>query len=153
MLYTGKGDDGTTKTFWCNQRISKSSEIAEALGTVDEINALLGVLKIKGGTMNAVMELDYHTLLSDVQQDLFIIQAEIAGADKTMNHERVKKLEDWVNAIEKELPPITTFFVSGGTELGALSDFARTVSRRAERRVVAALEADPAKDTHRSLHI
>ena len=47
MLYTRKGDNGTTKTFSCDQRISKSSTIAEALGTLDEINSFLGLCKIK----------------------------------------------------------------------------------------------------------
>ena len=151
MLYTGRGDNGTTRTFGCDQRISKSSAVAEALGAVDETNSLLGVLKMEGRQTPSVSGLDYHALLSGVQQDLFVIQAELAGADKTMEHARVKKLEDWVNAIEKELPPISSFFVSGGTKLGALCDYARTVSRRAERRVVAALENDPAKDNHKDL--
>ena len=142
MLYTGKGDNGTTKLFGCDQRLSKSSAIAEALGSVDEINALLGVLKIKGGETKAVSSLTYHALLSDTQQDLFVVQAQLAGAAKAMDTARVEKVEGWINAIEKELPPITTFFVSGGTELGALADFARTVARRAERRVVAALEEE-----------
>ncbi|MDO8490237.1 MAG: ATP:cob(I)alamin adenosyltransferase [bacterium] len=142
MLFTGKGDDGTTKTFGCNQRISKSSAIAEALGSVDEINSLLGVVKMQGGKTAATGEMDYHALLSDVQQDLFIVQAELAGAEKKMDSARVEKLSGWVNAIEKELPPITSFFISGGTELGALCDYARTVARRAERRVVDALRND-----------
>ena len=47
MLYTRKGDSGTTKTFGCDQRISKSSSIAEALGTLDEINSYLGICKVK----------------------------------------------------------------------------------------------------------
>jgi cob(I)alamin adenosyltransferase len=151
MLYTGKGDNGTTKTFGCDQRISKSSAIAEALGAVDEINAFLGVVKIEGGSTRAVGGLDYHALLSFVQQDLFVIQAELAGADKRMERARVAKAESWVNAIEKELPPITSFFVSGGTKLGALCDVARTVARRAERRVVAALLSNPAKESHMEL--
>lgn len=151
MLYTGKGDDGTTTIFGCNQKISKSSAIAEALGHVDEINSLLGVLKMEGGKTAAIAGLTYHALLSDVQQDLFVVQAELAGADKKMEKERVTKVEGWVSAIESELPTIKTFFVSGGTKLGAMGDFARTVSRRAERRVVAALEADPAKDLHKEL--
>jgi len=150
-LFTGKGDNGTTKTFGCDQRISKSSAIAEALGNVDEINSLLGVVKMKGGSAPAVSGLDYHTLLGDVQQDLFVVQAELAGADKRMTAEKVTKVGDWVNAIEKELPPITSFFVSGGTELGAFCDYARTVSRRAERRVVAALEPDGGRDVHKEL--
>lgn len=142
MLYTGKGDNGTTKLFGCDQRMSKSSAIAEALGTVDEINSLIGFVKMKGKEVLAVDSLTYHDLLSDVQQDLFVVQAELAGADKKMDQERVKKVEDWIAAIEKELPPIKSFFVSGGTELGAHCDVARTVARRAERRVVAALEIE-----------
>ncbi len=145
MLYTGKGDNGTTALFGCDQRISKSSAIAEALGTVDEINSLLGIVKMEGGNTIAVPGLSYLDVLSDVQQDLFIAQAELAGADKKMDVERVKKVEAWIASIEAELPPISSFFVSGGTTLGATCDFARTVSRRAERRVVSALEiADPA---------
>lgn len=151
MLYTGKGDGGTTKTFGCNQRISKSSAVAEALGNVDEINSLLGVVKMNGGSTTAVGGFNYHAIISDVQQDLFVVQAELAGTDKKMEHARIQKLEDWVNAIEKEMPPISSFFVSGGTELGALCDYARTVSRRAERRVVAALENDVAKESHKEM--
>ena len=47
MLYTRKGDNGTTKTFGCDQRISKSSAIAEALGSLDEINSFMGICKVK----------------------------------------------------------------------------------------------------------
>jgi cob(I)alamin adenosyltransferase len=88
----------------------------------------------------AVAGLDYYDLLSDVQQDLFVVQAELAGADKKMDVERVKKVEGWIADIEKELPPIKSFFVSGGCEEAALCDVARTIARRAERRTVAALE-------------
>jgi cob(I)alamin adenosyltransferase len=150
MLYTGKGDDGTTKTFGCDQRISKSSAIAEALGSVDEVNALLGVLKMHTDDTEAILGLLWRELLADVQQDLFVIQAEFAGAEKKMDKTRVEKLEGWVNAIEKELPPITTFFVSGGTALGARCDHARTVARRAERRVVEAVEREENEKEERS---
>lgn len=146
MLYTGKGDDGTTGLFGCDQRLSKSSAIAEALGVVDETNALLGVLKLKGGMTLAVDGLSYAALLDDVQQDLFVVQAELAGSDKRMDAGRVEKLEGWVNAIEQALPPIHSFFVSGGCELAALCDHARTVARRAERRVIAAREGEGAHD-------
>lgn len=140
MLYTGKGDNGTTKLFGCDQRISKSSAISEALGATDETNSLLGVLKMRAGDMKAVDGLTYHDLLDDVQQDIFVVQAQLAGAEKHVDKERVEKIEQWVGLVEKELPPITSFFVSGGTEIGALCDYARTVARRAERRVVAAME-------------
>jgi len=143
MLYTGKGDDGTTSTFGCNQRISKSSAIAEALGSLDEINSFLGLVKIKAENVSFVLPTGTILLtetIGRIQQDLFIIQAELAGAEKTISEEKVKWLEGIVNGIEKMLPPIKTFFVSGGTELAALSDIARTIARRAERRVVGVTE-------------
>ena len=71
-----------------------------------------------------------------IQQDLFIIQAELAGAEKTIVEKKVKWLEEIIDGIEKMLPPVKTFFVSGGTELATLFDTARTIVRRAERRVV-----------------
>ncbi len=148
MLYTRKGDGGTTKTFGCDQRVSKSSSIAEALGSLDEINSFLGLIKIKSGDISFVLPKD-KILVSEtvnrIQQDLFIIQAELAGADKTIAEEKVKMLEDIIDGIEKTLPPIKTFFVSGGVELAALSDVARTIARRAERRVVGVVDEGKVK--------
>ncbi len=143
MLYTGKGDNGTTKTFGCNQRISKSSTIAEALGSLDEINSFLGLLKVKSTEVIFLIEdksINLAETINRIQQDLFTIQAELAGAPKTIAEEKVKWLEFIINDIEKSLPPITTFFVSGGTELASLSDIARTIARRAERRVVGVVD-------------
>ena len=139
MLYTRKGDNGTTKTFGCDQRISKSSAIAEALGTLDEINSFLGVCKVMGE------KLGFSDIVNNAQQNLFTIQAELAGADKKIGVEKVKEIEALVDGIEKELPPIKTFFVSGGTELAACFDFARTLARRAERRVVGVSEEGKVK--------
>lgn len=141
MLYTRKGDQGTTKTFGCDQRISKSSNIAEALGSLDEINSFTGVCKAKARDDDfLVLDSSGEALLHQVQEDLFIIQAQVAGADKKIEIEKVKWLEDIVDGIEKTLPPITTFLISGTTELSANFDYARTVARRAERRVVAVSE-------------
>lgn len=137
MLYTGKGDDGTTKTFGRNQqRISKSSTVPEALGALDELNAFLGFVK-----MRSIKEIRIHNILRDAQENLFIIQAEVAGADKRVGKNAVQKVEELVDAIEKEIPPLKGFSVAGGTELSALLDVARTIARRAERRLVAAAEA------------
>lgn len=147
MLFTGKGDGGTTKTFGCDQRISKSSTITEALGSLDEINSFLGLLKIKSVGIIFPLESGDIVLsetINRIQQDLFIIQAELAGADKTIVEEKVKWLEQIINDIEKALPPIKTFFVSGGCELATLADISRTIARRAERRVVGV--ADEARD-------
>ena len=141
MLYTRKGDSGTTKTFGCDQRISKSSAIAEALGSMDEINSLLGVCKVLAAEVGAAHEgRSLASVVGEVQHNLFIIQAELAGADKRIMPEKVAQVEAIVDSIEKVLPPIKSFFVSGGSKLGAQFDYARAVSRRAERRVVRAKE-------------
>jgi cob(I)alamin adenosyltransferase len=147
MLYTRKGDGGTTKTFGRDQqRISKSSELPEALGTLDELNSFLGLAKVRAKEAQdsgvKVGSKTYTTsrILRDVQEILFIVQAEVAGAPKKVGKAKVTEVEKIVNTIEKELPPITSFSIAGGTELSAILDVARTLSRRAERRVVAVHE-------------
>lgn len=141
MLYTRKGDKGDTGMFGCDQRMSKSSVVAEALGTLDEVNSFLGVCKMKEQEkMMHVEGRSYETILGAVQQNLFTVQAEVAGAPKQITEEKVKEIEALIAEIEALLPPIKTFFVSGGTELAASLDFARTLARRAERRVVAVAE-------------
>ncbi|MBP6925698.1 MAG: cob(I)yrinic acid a,c-diamide adenosyltransferase [Candidatus Pacebacteria bacterium] len=144
MLYTRKGDTGTTKTFGCDQRISKSSPIAEALGSLDEINSFLGLVKVTSHDVTFVLsgkKISVSEMIGRIQQDLFIIQAELAGAEKTIAAEKVLWLESIVDSIEKALPPITAFFVSGGTELTVRFDIARTIVRRAERRVIGVVDA------------
>lgn len=148
MLYTRKGDGGTTKTLHCDQRLSKSSAIAEALGAVDELNSLLGFVKVQCQNTSPALVLvqgrGLALILNQIQQNLFIIQAELAGASgKTVVKGKVMALEKIIDGIEKELPPIKTFFIPGATEDGALLDYARTVARRAERRVVAVLDQTP----------
>lgn len=138
MLYTGKGDGGTTKIFGCDQRFMKSSAVAEALGTVDELNSFLGICKIHAQNAGLFAgERPAAQLIENVQQDLFIVQAELAGAEKRMTREKIVVMETVIGDIEALLPPIRSFFVSGGTELAALFDTARTIARRAERRIVA----------------
>ncbi len=137
MLYTGKGDSGTTTAFGCDQqRISKSSELPEALGALDELNAFLGFVKMRAATQERIA-----TVLRETQETLFIIQAEIAGADRHLGKGAVEKVEMMVNAIEKEIPPLKGFSIAGGTELSTLLDVARTLARRAERRLIAVAEA------------
>ncbi len=130
MLYTKKGDEGKTQIFGCDQKLSKSSAVVEALGNLDEVNSFMGIVKSKAG------EEDKKTI-HQIQENLFIIQAEVAGADKHMTEDKILEIETLINKIEKELPPIKTFFISGATEISATFDFARTMARRAERRVVA----------------
>ena len=73
------------------------------------------------------------------QNCLFSIQAEVAGADKKVGQEKVNEMESIIDSIEHELPPIKSFFISGGIELAALFDISRTLARKAERRAVAAV--------------
>lgn len=136
MLYTGKGDSGTTTAFGCDQqRISKSSEIPEALGALDELNAFLGFVKMRSGEVSRIL-----SVVREVQENIFIIQAQVAGADKKLKENALQDMEKIVNDIEKEIPPLKGFSVAGGTELSALLDVSRTLARRAERRVVAITE-------------
>lgn len=141
-LFTGKGDDGTTYFFGSKCRFNKDTPLAEALGTLDELGSLLGFVKIRLGLKGPSLKgsqgrsLGFSEILEEVQQNLFIIQAELAGADNHIVEAKVKDMEATINAIEKKLSPITTFFLSGANEQSSLLDFARTVSRRAERRVV-----------------
>lgn len=146
MLYTGKGDNGTTKLFTTPSgvRISKASLVTEALGTVDEINAHIGLIKVSADKQNISLGENgprMAKVLHDVQQKLFIIQAELAGSDMHIEESVVTAMSNTINNIEALLPPITTFFISGGTELAAQCDICRTVSRRAERAVIRACEA------------
>jgi len=153
MLYTRKGDNGTTGLFsakggpasgWgCDQRISKSSLVAEALGSLDETNSFLGLVRAKTAGMSFKIKnkkIRFPDLILEVQQNLFIVQAEVAGSTLNISAEKINQIEKIIDDIEKVLPPIKNFFVSGATETGALFDFARTLARRAERRVVAAKE-------------
>lgn len=146
MLYTKKGDKGTTTVFGCNQRISKSSAIAEALGALDEINSFLGLCKVcEEAVSHRLSDVGFSEIIHQIQQNLFIIQAELAGAQKSVEESKIEEIEKFIDAVEKELPPIKSFFISGGTELSALFDTARAIARRAERRVVEVSEEDKVK--------
>lgn len=137
MLYTGKGDSGSTTAFGCDQkRISKSSELPEALGALDEVNAFVGFVKMRATGVARIEQ-----TLRDIQETLFIIQAEIAGAEKQVHEEMIVDIEKIINDLEEEIPPLKGFSIAGGTELSALLDVARTLARRAERRVVAVGDA------------
>ena len=147
MFYTGKGDNGTTKDFRSGpgERKSKASAQTEALGALDELNSFLGLAKLRAAAVNwLVIDQSPAALAAWAQQGLFSVQAEVAGADKRVGRDKVTEMETWIAWIEGELPPIKTFFVSGGTELAVLFDISRTLARKAERRVVAAAESGEA---------
>lgn len=135
MYYTGKGDDGKTSGGTQKERVTKDSIIPEALGTLDELNSFLGLCfaKLKKDKADSLAE-----IVRLVQEDLFVIQAELAGSDKQITGDRVKEIETIIDELGNEIPPITSFTIAGSTELSAHFDVVRTMARRAERRVVAA---------------
>ena len=137
-FYTGKGDGGTTKLFDSPQgkRVSKSSPIFETLGMLDELNTLIGWCRVVAPRELHAGEKTIHDILLDVQDHLFTLQAEVAGAPKIISETSVESMNILIGGIEKSLPEVKSFLVPGGTEFSARLDIARAVSRRVERRLV-----------------
>lgn len=137
-FFTGKGDSGTTKLFDTpsGARVSKSSVIFECLGQLDELNAIVGWCKVASPHHVVADGQTNIKILRTVQDHLFTIQAEVAGAPKSVPKESVTDMSALITTIESQLPPVTTFLVAGGTEFSTRLDIARAISRRAERRVV-----------------
>lgn len=143
MLYTRKGDSGTTKFFHSEkgERVSKSSPVFEALGTVDELNCHLGFCKAlaketKDRLLMQNSKESYEDILEKIQQCLFSLQAELGGATFYLNNTHVEYLEKVIAEVEVVLPPIKSFLVPGGGATGAYLDISRTVARRVERLIV-----------------
>lgn len=147
MLYTRTGDDGKTRLFGTKRRVSKLSCDIEALGALDELGASVGVCYAfaKNDRRNYEIIRKYENkkkegaslpdVILEILHHLFVVQAEIAGADKTLKKEHVAFLEEVTDAVEKIIPPIRSFTLPGATVLSAHLDRARTLARRAERRV------------------
>jgi len=129
MVYTGRGDRGRTDLS-SGERVSKSSERIEAYGTVDELNSLVGVCR--SFTENKEKELE------EIQNELHILQAELANRepDTKVTEENTDRLEDMCDKYQEECPPLTSFVLAGGTKSAAQLHNARSVARRAERRIV-----------------
>ncbi|MFA6999589.1 MAG: cob(I)yrinic acid a,c-diamide adenosyltransferase [Candidatus Paceibacterota bacterium] len=151
-LYTGRGDSGTTTLFHCDQgRISKSADIIEALGSLDELNVYIGIVKVYANieqmklVVNSKKRILYSDILDGIQQTLFIIQAELAGSDMTVEKKDLDNIEGIIKYISDLLPPITSFTISGGSVLSAELDYGRTLARRCERRIVAVVDGGDKK--------
>jgi len=143
-IYTRTGDSGETALFG-GGRVSKTHPRVEAYGDVDEANCSLGVA-ISTLTRDGLMDMVYR--LRSVQEDLFAVGAHLAtpGSDErtgAASHlpalpiERILEMETWMDEAEIVLDPLRTFVLPGGTEAAAQLHLARTVCRRAERRVIA----------------
>ena len=143
MLYTRKGDTGTTQLLDCQKekRLSKSGFVFEVLGTLDELNSALGYAKVlsaksKNMLVMGTEKVCYQKILETFQQNLFCIQAELAGSKVSLTGDHTLYLEDIIYEVETILPPIKSFIIPGGDETGAYLDVVRTITRRAERGLV-----------------
>jgi cob(I)alamin adenosyltransferase len=146
-IYTKTGDDGTTGLFG-GQRVSKADGRVEAYGTVDELNAVLGVARTHSRTM------EFDAVLAGFQNLLFTLGSDLATPDPADTHkgkisvprvtaEHVTPLEAAIDAWEAEMPPLTQFILPGGSPLAASLHHARTVCRRAERCCVSLAGQEP----------
>ena len=135
-VYTRRGDKGETSLYG-PRRVSKDSPRVEAYGTIDELNSYLGVI------LSDCRDSMTTKFLKAIQRMLFVAGADLATDSSTSKVPRITsketlEVERMTDRILKRLPPLRTFIVPGGTHLASELHFARTMCRRAERRVVAA---------------
>ncbi len=131
-LYAKTGDTGHASTL-TRQNIPKSSPIFDVLGTLDELNAQLGVAK---GRALRVAE-----IIEQLQQDILAVSEELAGGKRVVDRNKIQQMERAIDAIAENGSDINQGTVYGKTAAGAALDVARTVARRVERCAVAASQA------------
>jgi cob(I)alamin adenosyltransferase len=137
-IYTKAGDEGETGLF-DGTRVSKADLRVEAYGAVDELSAWLGVLRAQ------VMPEDIDEMVASIQVHLFALGALLADprhriaprvTKATLATADIERLEGWIDELDLKLPTLRRFILPGGTPAGATLHLARTVCRRAERRIV-----------------
>ena len=141
-IYTRTGDAGLT-ALGTGERVPKHSARIAAYGTVDETNAVIGVARLHVREAHP----DVDAMLARIQNDLFDLGADLtmpergekvpkrARAPLRVSDAQVKRLEDEIDAMNAELRPLNSFILPGGGEAAAWLHLARTVARRAERRM------------------
>ncbi|BCX14381.1 MAG: ATP--cob(I)alamin adenosyltransferase [Patescibacteria group bacterium] len=129
MIYTKKGDRGKTSIIG-NKRISKSDDLFWAIGDLDELNSLLGVIISKTNKKKLIIP------LRKIQSNIFVIGSILAGYKTNFPSKMVKEMEAEIDKFESKLPVQTNFIFPGGIFEASMLFFARSVARRAERRVV-----------------
>lgn len=136
-IYTRTGDDGSTGLA-DGSRTSKTSARVEAYGTVDELNSVIALV------LAPAIPQPVRQVLVGVQHELFELGGELATPGAiTLTAQSVKRLEEALDGFNAALPPLEEFVLPGGGRAAAACHLARTVARRAERRLVA-LAADEA---------
>jgi cob(I)alamin adenosyltransferase len=137
-IYTRTGDTGETSLYG-GARARKDDARVDAYGEVDELNAWLGL--VRASHLDAALDAE----LATIQRDLFALGAQLADprdalaprvTKAVIDDGHVERLEQLIDRLEDELPPLRRFILAGGTAAGAALHVARTVCRRAERRIV-----------------
>jgi len=135
-IYTRTGDEGSTSLFG-NERVLKCDLRISTIGTVDELNALLGIVRAEG------LPAQCDEVVLRLQNQLFDLGAELATLDSgdrgtdILQAEDIAKQEAVIDALEEGLVALTEFILPGGTKAAATLHLARCVCRRAEREIVA----------------
>ncbi len=148
-LYTKVGDRGTTRLVGGGE-VPKDHPRIEAYGTVDELNAVLGLLRHDNRAAPGTIRNEVDARLERIQHDLFTIGSDLATpvAERWEGMHRigpadVARLEGWIDDWSARVPPLRQFILPGGGAVGARAHLARTVCRRAERRVRSLAAAEP----------
>ena len=134
-IYTKTGDEGMTGLLGAG-RVGKDDPRIEAYGTVDELNAVLGLARAQGIDSQA------DRMLARIQDELFVLGSALADPDpdgkfhNAVKEEHYSHLEGEIDGLEADLPPLTRFILPGGCQASAQLHLARTICRRAERCVV-----------------
>ena len=139
-IYTRTGDDGTT-ALGSGRRVAKYDLRVECYGTLDETNAAIGLARVHTGSSDPTLDV----MLARIQNDLFDLGAELCYPDESkdargrlsVSDAQVERLEGEIDTLNRELQPLRSFVLPGGTPAASFLHLARTISRRGELLMVA----------------
>lgn len=148
-IYTRTGDKGMTSLF-SGKRVWKNHARVETYGTIDELNALLGVIHAHIGQLRSKKKVYLQKIVVDIQNTLFYIGSYLADLPDTIEGinlpQKTKEFEKKIDEMTEKLPQLSNFILPGGSIVGALFQQARTVARRAERQLIKLIQDEKIDD-------
>ena len=140
-IYTRTGDDGSTG-LGDGARVPKDALRVEAYGTVDELNSMIGLMLASDG-----LQQDINACLVRIQNQLFDLGGELCIPGTTaITEDAVRELESSLDQFNADLPPLKDFILPGGIQAAAVCHVARTICRRAERRLCSLAKDEPVNE-------